>query len=114
MIIEIPRMHWWECWRCWGVEARPAYGSSAALTLLQSSVPELILLDVNMPGVDGVEVLGFLKREPRLNSVPVIVITSDDQPETKERVMANGAKAVILKSASLIEIEPILKDLGIL
>jgi CheY-like chemotaxis protein len=97
-----------------GIGARPAYGSSAAMTLLQTSVPSLILLDVNMPGVDGIEVLGFLKREPRLNSVPVIVITSDDQPETKERVMANGARAVILKPASLMELEPILKDIGAL
>ncbi len=97
-----------------GVGARPAYGSSAAMTLLQKLTPSLILLDVNMPGVDGVEVLAFLNREPHLKSVPVVVITSDDQPETKKRVMDNGAKALVLKPASLGELEPILKELGIL
>ena len=72
-----------------GVKARVAYGSSAAISILGSGfTPNLICLDVNMPGIDGVEILLYLRREPRLISVPVIVITSDDQPETRRKVMS--------------------------
>ena len=92
-----------------GVEARVAYGSSPAIELLQTMTPTLILLDINMPGVDGLEILSFLRREPRLIPVPVVVITSDDQLETKERVMEGGATAILIKPATLDALEGALK-----
>ena len=96
------------------VSARVAYGASPAMTLLSSFTPGLILLDINMPGVDGLEILAYLRREPRLVPVPVIVITSDDQPETRARVMKGGANAMIIKPATLESLEEDLKKLGIL
>ncbi len=97
-----------------GIEARPAYGSSPAMALLAELVPPLVLLDVNMPGVDGLEILAYLRREPRLMNIPAIVITSDDQPETKKRVLEGGAQAMIIKPASLIQLESALKKAGAL
>jgi CheY-like chemotaxis protein len=97
-----------------GVEARVAYGSSPAITLLRTTTPNLILLDINMPGVDGIEILSFLRREPRLARVPVIVITSDDQLETRERVMQGGATAILIKPATLDSLEGALKKAKIL
>jgi CheY-like chemotaxis protein len=76
--------------------------------------PSLILLDINMPGVDGLEVLAYLRREPRLAPVPVIVITSDDQPETRNRVMKGGATAILIKPATLDALEGALKIARIL
>ena len=96
------------------VNARVAYGASPAMTLLSSFVPALILLDINMPGVDGLEILAYLRREPRLVPVPVIVITSDDQPETRARVMKGRANAMIIKPATLEDLEENLKKIGIL
>jgi len=40
-----------------------------------------------MPGVDGLAILAYLRREPRLIPVPVIIITPNDQLETRARVM---------------------------
>lgn len=97
-----------------GVEARVSYGSSPALELLQTLTPRLILLDINMPGVDGIEVLSFLRREPRLAAIPVVVISSDDQPETKKRVMEGGAIAMLIKPATLDALEGVLKNAQIL
>jgi peroxiredoxin Q/BCP len=94
--------------------ARVAYGSSAALALLGSFTPGLILLDITMPGVDGIEVLGFLRREPRLATVPVLVITLDDQPETRERAFRGGANGMIIKPATLDVLEENLRRLGVL
>lgn len=94
--------------------ARVAYGSSPAISVLSSFVPRFICLDINMPGVDGTEVLAFLRREPRLMKVPVVVITSDDQPETRQRVMKGGAQAMLIKPATIDALEGAMKKAGVL
>jgi CheY-like chemotaxis protein len=96
------------------VEARVAYGSGPAMEILGKLTPRLILLDINMPGVDGLEVLAYLRREPRLASVPVVVITSDDQPETRKRVMSGGATAMLIKPATLDALEGALQEASVL
>jgi len=94
-----------------GHKARVAYGSSPAMSLLGTGfTPRFICLDINMPGVDGTEVLAYLRREPRLMSVPVFVITSDDQPETRTKVMKLGASAMIIKPATIDSLESALKS----
>ena len=91
-------------------KARVAYGSSAAMELLGTSfTPKFICLDINMPGVDGTEILAYLKREPRLMPVPVFVITSDDQPETRTKVMKLGATAMLIKPATIDAMETAFK-----
>lgn len=95
------------------VPSRVAYGSSAAIALLSNFTPSLILLDINMPGVDGLEILAYLRREPRLIPIPVVVITSDDQPETRTRVLRGGANGIIIKPATLDSLEEQLRKIGI-
>lgn len=98
-----------------GVKARVAYGSSAAISVLGSGfTPSLICLDINMPGVDGIEILLYLRREPRLVPIPVIVITSDDQPETRRKVMSGGATEMIIKPATIDALEAALKKAKLL
>ncbi len=94
--------------------ARVSYGSSPAMTVLSNSVPRFVCLDINMPGVDGIEILAYLRREPRLTSVPVVVITSDDQPETRHRVLQLGAQAILIKPATLDSLEEGLRKAKIL
>lgn len=96
-----------------GFEAQLAYGPSSGIALLGHLVPDLILLDINMPGIDGLEVLAYLRREPRLNAVPVIIVTSDDQPETRRRAFQVGAQGFILKPVTLDVIESELRRLGL-
>jgi len=93
-----------------GFKARVAYGSSSAMELLGTKfTPKFICLDINMPGVDGTEILAYLKREPRLMPVPVFVITSDDQPETRTKVMKLGATAMLIKPATIDAMEDAFK-----
>jgi PleD family two-component response regulator len=98
-----------------GFKTRLAYGSSAAMTILRSGLtPKFICLDINMPGVDGIELLAYLRREPHLMPVPVFVITSDDQPETRRRVMHLGANVMIIKPATIDALEDALKRVRLL
>lgn len=95
------------------IPARVAYGASPAIAMLASFVPAFICLDINMPGLDGTEILAFLRREPRLLKIPVIVITSDDQPETRQRVLRGGAQAMLVKPATIDALEGALRSAGI-
>jgi len=98
-----------------GFKARRAYGSSAAMSILGSGfTPKFICLDINMPGVDGIEILAYLRREPNLIPVPVFVITSDDQPETRKKVMKLGATFMIIKPATIDALEQALKKVKFL
>jgi CheY-like chemotaxis protein len=98
-----------------GLPARVAYGSSPAMSVLSRGfVPGFIFLDINMPGVDGTEILAYLRREPQLIPVPVFVVTSDDQPETRRKVMKLGATAMIIKPATIDILENALKKAKIL
>lgn len=98
-----------------GFKARVAYGSRAGMTILAGGfIPKFICLDINMPGVDGVEILSYLRREPRLIPVPVFVITSDDQPETRRKVMRLGANVMIIKPATIDALEEALKKVKFL
>jgi PleD family two-component response regulator len=98
-----------------GFKARLAYGSGAAMSILATGfTPKFICLDINMPGVDGIEILGYLRREPRLMPVPVFVITSDDQPETRRKVMKLGANGLIIKPATIDILEEALKKVRFL
>lgn len=68
-----------------------------ALTMAPDFGPELILLDVMMPGMDGPTTLKALRRIPELESVPVVFMTAKVQPQEVESFMAMGAEAVIAK-----------------
>jgi PleD family two-component response regulator len=98
-----------------GFKSRVAYGSSAAISILRSGfTPKFVCLDLNMPGLDGTEILRFLRREPHLIPVPVFVITSDDQPETRKKVMKLGANLMIIKPATIDALEDALKKVRFL
>jgi CheY-like chemotaxis protein len=99
--------------KIWDIAARPALGPSAAMAILRELTPNLVFLDINMPGVDGFEVLAYLRREPRLATIPVIIVTSDDQPETTTRALAGGANAVVLKPIMVDILENALVKAGI-
>ena len=93
-----------------GVSAEIAYGPRAAMLTLNESIPGVIFLDIHMPGVDGFEILSYLRRDPRLDRTPVIVITSDDQLETRKKALKMGAIDVIIKPARFGILETLLSQ----
>ena len=59
-----------------GYEIRIARDGSSALASVRQQLPDVILLDVMMPGVHGMQVLGHLKRGPKSASIPVVMVTA--------------------------------------
>jgi CheY-like chemotaxis protein len=97
-----------------GVKGRAVYGSRSGLMALEEEIPDVIFLDINMPGVDGFEVLSYLRRVPGCKRVPVVVVTSDDQPDTAKRAKELGAVTLIVKPVTVDILESALIDTGIL
>jgi CheY-like chemotaxis protein len=95
------------------VEAQAAYGPRAAMLLLKDFTPDIIYMDINMPGIDGFEVTSYLRRFPRMQDVPIVFITSDDQPETAGKVRKTGALLIIVKPATLDALELSLRKAGL-
>ncbi len=87
-----------------GVEIRSAESGSEALEIIQTSMPDLILLDLMMPGMNGQEFLGILRRNRRYDAIPVLVVTGKELSPTEELFFKAEAIPIILKSDNL-EIE---------
>lgn len=68
------------------------------LTLVESKMPNLILLDIMMPKKDGFEVLTELKKNPKYAKIPVIVASNLGQKEDKDKAASLGANDFIVKS----------------
>ncbi len=96
------------------VHATAAYSPRGMYLLLQEQTPDIVFLDINMPGLSGFEVLGFLKREWRLRTTPVVFVTSDDQEQTAERALRDGALALLVKPVTLEELEQVLRKAKII
>jgi diguanylate cyclase (GGDEF)-like protein len=83
-----------------GFDLRFSTSGVRALELASEQPPDLILLDVIMPGMNGFEVLRWLKSEPRTQHIPVIFVTSMTEFEDEERGFALGAVDYIVKPIS--------------
>jgi CheY-like chemotaxis protein len=97
--------------RLLGYDPLIAYGPRAAIEIIQRRVPEVILTDINMPGVDGIELCKFLRRDPRTARVPIIALSSDNQPSVARNVMAAGANVFLPKPIAFETLENFLNSL---
>jgi two-component system cell cycle response regulator len=68
-----------------------------ALDAVQRSKPDIILLDVMMPGIDGVEVCTRIKSNPHTQHIPIVLVTALDQPEDRVRGLKAGADDFLTK-----------------
>ena len=78
---------------------KAAINGKMALKIAQSKKPDLILLDVMMPGMDGFEVCRQLKMNPITRDIPVIFLTGETNPESEAKGLELGAVAFVMKPA---------------
>jgi CheY-like chemotaxis protein len=87
-------------------------GKSAieALDLIHSPMsaikrpPDLVFLDINLPNVNGIEVLQHIRKNPGLQSLPVVVLSSSDRIEDVHAAYRNGANTFISKASIFNEV----------
>lgn len=93
-----------------GHEVRVAYDGRSALEAAQEFVPDTVLLDIAMPGMNGYEVAQRLRRELGLETVLLIAMTGFCQPEDRQRSQAAGFHAHCVKPVDLETLQAILSQ----
>jgi two-component system cell cycle response regulator DivK len=74
-----------------------AEDGASALVTTRDTQPDLILMDVQMPGMDGLTVTGILKREPATAAIPVVALTAFAMRGDEEKILAAGCNDYIAK-----------------
>ncbi len=70
---------------------------AAALEGLAASPPDLVLLDISLPGMDGIEVLARIRQDPTLRALPVVALTAHAMTGDRERFLAAGFDSYVTK-----------------
>jgi CheY-like chemotaxis protein len=82
----------------------PATSGEQALKFVQSTLPDLIILDVMMPGMDGYEVCRRLKQDERTRHIPVIFLSASDEIVDRKKAFAHGGVDYIDKPFDPIDV----------
>jgi CheY-like chemotaxis protein len=88
-----------------GFQARPVYSPRLAIETMSQGLPHLLVLDVHMQGVDGGEVIRFIRRDPLLASVPILAVSSDNQDAIVTGILSAGADAFLPKPVDFDDLE---------
>ncbi|MFU8817728.1 MAG: response regulator [Pseudomonadales bacterium] len=87
-----------------GLEIHSAHDGFEAGRRVQAHKPTVVLLDVMMPGMDGIEVCRSLKRDPDTAHVRVVAMTGYHTPEVEQKILAAGAQVLLKKPFSSDEV----------
>lgn len=99
-----------------GFEVATAADGEAALQQVRAQAPDLVLLDISLPGISGFEVLETLRQEPAFKQLPIVMLTAHGREVEKEKGLALGADDYITKPFStrqLVEkVQALLQEQG--
>lgn len=87
-----------------GYATRTAADGAAALAEVERAVPDLILLDLMMPGIDGVEVCRRLRAQPRHAALPILIVSAADERAQRLRALEAGADDFVAKPVDRAEL----------
>lgn len=101
-----------DCLRKEGIKASLAKDAETALKIVHQDEPSLILLDLLLPGMNGLDLLEILKNENVVPDLPVIILSNLSQKEKIEKAINLGAKDFLIKASfDLNEITQKVKDI---
>ncbi|MCX6893760.1 MAG: response regulator [Verrucomicrobia bacterium] len=87
-----------------GFEVAEASDGRTGVSLASECQPDLIVCDLNMPGMDGYEVLETLRRDPALADIPVIFLTGQSEPSKVRQGMNLGADDYLIKPVEFADL----------
>jgi two-component system, cell cycle response regulator DivK len=73
-----------------GYQTLESETAEEGLRLAQESRPALVLMDIQLPGMNGIEALGHLRADPRTRDIPVIAVTASAMTQDRQKIMAAG------------------------
>jgi two-component system, cell cycle response regulator DivK len=94
----------------WGCECVGASDGFAALAAASDRTPDLIILDICLPDIDGIELVNRIKADPKLANIPIVAITALAKTEDRDRILLAGCAAYLSKPFNLDDLERIMRD----
>ena len=94
-----------------GHEVFTAEDGAAGVAAAKKELPDLILMDVVMPNLNGFQATRFISKDPSTAHIPVVLVTTKDQDTDKVWGMRQGAKAYITKPFDEAQLAVVLKDM---
>jgi CheY-like chemotaxis protein len=82
---------------------------SAVQTLLLGKKPDLMIVDINMPEVSGLDLTEFLRRRPEWKNLPIVILSSEAADTMMDKALRHGADSYFTKPVTLDELERALK-----
>ena len=80
-----------------------------ALKMLPQQQYDLIITNINMPDINGLELISFVRNNPRFTHLPIVIVSTERSEEDKRRGMALGATAYVTKPFKSFELQEIIK-----
>ena len=94
-----------EMMRVSGFRVLKVSNSAPAIDLISSEKPDLIILDIMMPGISGLDILHHMHHDPALTNIPVVVVSAKGTPADIKRGMEAGAKIYLTKPVGFLELK---------
>lgn len=94
-----------EMMRVNGFRVVKMFSSTPAINMIAQERPDVVILDVMMPDVSGLEVLKFIRREPDLKDIPVIVVSAKSMPSDIRTGMEAGASVYLTKPVGYLDLK---------
>jgi DNA-binding response OmpR family regulator len=94
-----------EMMRVNGFRVVKSYSSGPAIKLISSEMPDVIILDVMMPDISGLEVLRFMRQESKLSKIPVIVVSAKSMPADIKTGLDAGASVYLTKPVGFLDLK---------
>ncbi|RPI36848.1 MAG: response regulator [Nitrospiraceae bacterium] len=82
-----------------------------ALKMLPQEEYDLIITDINMPDINGLELINFMRNNDRYRQIPIIIVSTERSGEDRKRGMALGATAYITKPFKSFELQETIKKI---
>ena len=82
---------------------------NAAKTLLTGMRPDMLVLDINMPEVTGLDLLEFLRRRPEWKDLPVVMLSTEAADVTVDQALELGADGYLMKPITLEELDKVME-----
>jgi len=97
-----------------GYRTIEAESAEAGVPLATAQKPDLVLMDIHLPGMNGIEALKKLRAQPETNQIPVLAFTASVMPQDRKEIMSAGFDGFVSKPVNLKEfIAAIAKALGL-
>lgn len=94
-----------------GYTVAMAEDGEEALDMTRDLLPDVILMDISLPGMDGLEATSLLKRDEKTRDIPVIAVTAHALHDTRDEALAAGCSEVVTKPYEPRELEAAIRDL---